>query len=1364
MSTSGVPTGSVEFYDGSTPLGAGSPLTGSLNSATSAFTISTLSVSGSPHEINAEYTATGSCASSNGTNLGQTITAAALTVTPNAVSTTYSGVALNNTTYSDTTGNYSITGFQNGQTISSAGVTLSGSMAFNGSTLTSVENAGTYTQEVGTRALSRTNSNYSMTFSNLAPNNYVIRAKTLTITANNASKVYGSANPTFTATYSGLVSGESPTNLGGTLTFTTSAVTTSPVGTYAVTPGGLTSTNYAITFVPATLTITLSVSTSSASIYVLDPTAGGALTMSGNADINIGGSLVVDSNSSSAISSSGNAQVTATSGVLVVGGVSKTGNAKLTKTGTPGATGDPLAGIAYPTASYTGTPISESLSSNSSGSISPGLYSQISVSGNATLQLASGTYVVQGGGVNLSGNASVSCPGVTFIVAGGGFSVSGNATITGAGVTIFNAGSGYNASTGLDGGTFGAITLSGNASVSAPSSGPYAGILIFQARDNSRAMAFSGNAMQGITGTIYAKIAQVAESGNAQVGSTSNPISMVADTMTLSGNAIANSVSLSAPAGTVAYTPAQIRAAYGINALGAGLPTPPWTGLGAGLPTPPSARPKVSSRHHDLPRFLGIFEQVCQTMAYAHARGVIHRDLKPSNVMVGSFGEVQVMDWGLAKVLLQGGIVDEAAAHPLEVTVITTVRSGSPRSGIESQAGSVLGTPSYMAPEQARGEMDRIDERADVFGLRATLCEILTGRPPFAGSTREEIRAQAARGELTDALARLEASGVDGDLIGLARDCLAAELDRRPRNAGEVARRVTAYRAGAQERLKAAELAWVEAQTRAEEETKRRAVADELVREARARAEEERKRRRMTVALAASALVTLGLVSGGWAYLEKQRQERSARVMLALGEVEVLRTEAERAGDDLARWLTARDAAQAVERLLADAPDKSTRMRATEVVRDVTQAAAAAENDQKLLARLVDSRGAKADDPDGSVSDAAYEDAFREAGIDIAALPPAESGPKIRARPPAVRVALAAALDDWAAVRRGPRVDHAGALRLTEAARLADPDPWRNRLRELLQTAASPERLSNLKDLAKSARMQELPAVSLHLLGAALLNMGDPTAAEAVLREGQRLYVGDVWLNLTLAQCLKRLARREEAIRYFMAARSLRPETAHLLAHALEAKGETDQAIAIFQDLARQRPKEGIHLLCLGVALKSRGRAEEAKAVLDAAIAATRAAIRLKPALPGAHTNLGSALADQGKLNEAIAAYREALRLKPDYADAHNNLGLALTKQGKLSEAIIECREALRHKPDYSEARYNLANALKEQGNMAEAIAAYREALRLKPDYADAHNDLGVALADQGKLEEAIAKFREALRHKPDHVNAHNNLGNALCV
>ena len=286
-----------------------------------------------------------------------------------------------------------------------------------------------------------------------------------------------------------------------------------------------------------------------------------------------------------------------------------------------------------------------------------------------------------------------------------------------------------------------------------------------------------------------------------------------------------------------------------------------------GLPDP--ARPTTEglpSRPDDLPRFLGIFEQICQTVAYAHARGVIHRDLKPSNVMVGSFGEVQVMDWGLAKVLLQGGIADEAAAQPVHETVIMTVRSGSAGSGSESQAGSVLGTPAYMAPEQARGEVERIDERADVFGLGAILCEILTGRPPFVGSTREEIRAQAARGELADAFARLDASEAEIELVFLAKDCLAAEVERRPRNAGAVVERVTSYLAGVQDRLRLAELARVEAQARAEEEGKRRVLSDELAEEAVARARIERSRGRRTVALAASVLITAGLAGGGWAY------------------------------------------------------------------------------------------------------------------------------------------------------------------------------------------------------------------------------------------------------------------------------------------------------------------------------------------------------------------------------------------------------------------------------------------------------------------------------------------------------------------
>ena len=147
----------------------------------------------------------------------------------------------------------------------------------------------------------------------------------------------------------------------------------------------------------------------------------------------------------------------------------------------------------------------------------------------------------------------------------------------------------------------------------------------------------------------------------------------------------------------------------------------------------PLAGRRESAR--DLPRFVSIFEAVCQTIAYAHARGVIHRDLKPSNIMVGAFGEVQVMDWGLAKVLPQGGAAHDASAGKSRdrETVIATARNVSDTDSERSKAGSVMGTPSYMAPEQARGETEWLDERCDVFALGSIHCELLTGEPAFTG-------------------------------------------------------------------------------------------------------------------------------------------------------------------------------------------------------------------------------------------------------------------------------------------------------------------------------------------------------------------------------------------------------------------------------------------------------------------------------------------------------------------------------------------------------------------------------------------------------------------------------------------------------
>jgi serine/threonine protein kinase len=179
-------------------------------------------------------------------------------------------------------------------------------------------------------------------------------------------------------------------------------------------------------------------------------------------------------------------------------------------------------------------------------------------------------------------------------------------------------------------------------------------------------------------------------------------------------------------------------------------------------------------------KLLDIFESVCQTVAYAHSKGVLHRDLKPANVMVGAFGEVQVVDWGLAKVLRRGGVADEKRAQDTIQTVIETVRSGPGSVGSDSMVGSIMGTPAYMAPEQAQGEIEMLDERADVFSLGAILCELLTGKPPYVELEGDSILAQAGHAKLKPARERIEQSEADPALVRLCLDCLMTAREMRP--------------------------------------------------------------------------------------------------------------------------------------------------------------------------------------------------------------------------------------------------------------------------------------------------------------------------------------------------------------------------------------------------------------------------------------------------------------------------------------------------------------------------------------------------------------------------------------------------------
>jgi serine/threonine-protein kinase len=725
---------------------------------------------------------------------------------------------------------------------------------------------------------------------------------------------------------------------------------------------------------------------------------------------------------------------------------------------------------------------------------------------------------------------------------------------------------------------------------------------------------------------------------------------------------------------------------------------------------------------HDLPRYLKVFEQVCQTVAYAHSRRVIHRDLKPLNVMVGAFGEVQVMDWGLAKVLRDhdpahpgpAPAQEDAGPPPPPTTEVRTAPSDLP--GRATQAGSAWGTLAYMPPEQARGQSDRVDERSDVFALGAILCEILTGQPPYTGRTTHDLYFQAVSAELADALTRLDGCRAEAELLRLAKACLSPQPESRPRDAGQVAAAVAAYLASVQERLHQAEVERAAAQARVEEEAKTRAAAQ-------ARAAAERRSRRLTLGLAV-AVITAVVAVGGFLWAQQDRAARRERAALWLQEREQsARTELERAGRlrEQAReappgrrygMLTeALASAVRADGLLAETS-------ASPEMREQAQALAAEireeDRNRRMVLRLKEARLRAAAIKDGqfdsAAAAAAYAQAFRDYGIDVLALPQDEAAAALRGR--AIRDELIVALDDWAWRRAGA----AEAERLRALVRATDPDEARSRLRDALARRDWPA----LKALAAPDRVANLPPSTVVMLAWALLEARAGAQAEAVLRQAQQRHPNDFWLNHDLASLLLENARPpqlDEAIRFFTAAVALRPES------------------------------PGAHLH-LGNALHDKGRREEAAAEY-------RRAIQLQPDLVAAYYNLGLTLRTPRRPEEAVAAFRKAIALKPDFAEAYVGLGEALRIRGSLDDVLAAFRKAIELKPDYPEAYNNLGNALQAKGLSDEAVAAFRKAIELKPDYALAYTNLGATLLQRGEFRAALAAYRQAHELGPKQPGWH---------
>ncbi len=781
----------------------------------------------------------------------------------------------------------------------------------------------------------------------------------------------------------------------------------------------------------------------------------------------------------------------------------------------------------------------------------------------------------------------------------------------------------------------------------------------------------------------------------------------------------------------------------------------------------------------DRPRFVAMLLQVAQTVAYAHARGVIHRDLKPSNIMVGSFGEVQVMDWGLAKVLPRGGVEDDASAGllpPEGDTIIATNHPEVDPDGDRSRAGSILGTPSYMAPEQARGETDRLDERCDVFALGSILAEVLTGQPAFTGRSGGEILRKAARGDFLEGFARLDGSGADAALVDLAKNCLAAEPEDRPADAQEVADRLLDHINSVHFRLREAELAQAAEYARAEEakrtasaESARAEEAHRAAESAEAQTRAERRARRLQVGLAASLIGLMALGGGGFALIERQKAERASRTTQAVNDAlaDAARFQGEAMSapsDELGKWGEAVEAVKRAEALLAqgEADALSQRRVADRLAQIDREQAKVREKtdrmkaDRILLAELESIRGDRAVHNELHRTNGEYAAAFRKAGLDFDKVGPVEAARWLasRSRP----AELAGYLDDWASVsRRAIRTGVDDWRRLVATARAADPDPWRDALRARLGAGddASLAELRRLADDGKALDAQS--AAGLALLARELLDLGEPADRERaadVLHRAATRHPGDFWVHYELASL-----RPEWAISHLTAAVAIRPGSAsahHGLGNALKGGPDrSDDAVTEYREALRLKPDNSWVQVALDTTLKEQGK-------LDEEVASCREAVRLHPDDPWAHANLAGTLKASRKLDEAIAEFREAIRLKPDMLLAYVELGGACWDAGKYHDAVLPWREAVRLNPDDSTMHRNLSMVLRGEGKLDEAVAELREAIRLKPDSASAHKSLSEILREMGKPDESAAELRETNRLDPNSIEFYIQRSKAL--